>query len=89
MMNLAKLSSLKSELPIPELCKSLMDNITRVEDSNTERATFKEYLQCLCLLLEEPGNRVHTRNSESVPFLIKVLGNFKTPDEFTVSVCEK
>lgn len=50
-----------------------------------DETAFKEYLQCLCLLFEHPANREEIRNKGSLPFLIDMLRDFKTANEFMVS----
>ncbi|KAL3285359.1 hypothetical protein HHI36_019467 [Cryptolaemus montrouzieri] len=86
-MNFIRISQLKSDLPIPEICDGfvkLLKEYPLAQDFNDE---YIEYIRCLCYLLEHPSNRSSERCRESIPQLIRVLNDFKNPTEKILESC--
>ncbi|KAJ8954093.1 hypothetical protein NQ318_004398 [Aromia moschata] len=78
-MNFIRISQLKSELPIPEICDRFIEvlrNYSIIKEFNGECV---EYIQCLCYLLEHPANRNSERCGKCVPLLIQLLQEFREP----------
>ncbi|KAG5887936.1 hypothetical protein JTB14_003031 [Gonioctena quinquepunctata] len=87
-MNFIKISQLKSELPIPEICDRFIDEVLK-KDLNIEeyKEEYMEYIQCLCYLLENPANRNSERCGKCLPLLIKVLEAFREPSNTELECC--
>ncbi|CAH1155290.1 unnamed protein product [Phaedon cochleariae] len=73
-MNFIKISQLKSELPVPEICDKFIEEVMKKNyDTEEFKSECIEYIQCLCYLLEHPANRNIERCANCLPLLVKVL----------------
>ncbi|RZC36130.1 uncharacterized protein BDFB_007081 [Asbolus verrucosus] len=72
-MNFLKISQLKSDLPVPEIFDCFIEMLRNDAIIREFNSTCEECIQCLCYLLEHPGNRKNERCGDSIPLLITVL----------------
>ncbi|KAJ8913033.1 hypothetical protein NQ315_002049 [Exocentrus adspersus] len=86
-MNFIKISQLKSELPIPEICDRFIEVLRKYPVIKEFDGECVEYLQCLCYLLEHPANRNSERCGRSIPLLIQLLHDFQDPSNKVFECC--
>ncbi|KAJ8927879.1 hypothetical protein NQ314_019623 [Rhamnusium bicolor] len=86
-MNFIRISQLKSELPIPEICDRFIEVLKKYSIIKEFDGECVEYIQCLCYLLEHPANRNSERCGKCIPLLIQLLQEFQEPSNSVVECC--
>ncbi|KAK9877196.1 hypothetical protein WA026_016944 [Henosepilachna vigintioctopunctata] len=80
-MNFIRVSPLKSDLPIPEICGGFIKLLRESQISKAFKQEYRDYIKCLCYLLEHPVNRSTDRCLETIPQLIQLLREFQNFEE--------
>ncbi|XP_018333008.1 uncharacterized protein LOC108742330 [Agrilus planipennis] len=83
-MNLVRLSTVTTDLPVAEVTKILIENLKSERNAEMKK---REYLKCLCFLIQCAANREEMKKLGVIAALIDFLRSSQTPSDITLKNC--
>ncbi|XP_044756616.1 uncharacterized protein LOC123315105 [Coccinella septempunctata] len=86
-MNFIPASTLKSELPVPDITAGFV-KLLKEASSNKDaiKKEHKDYIKCLCFLLDAPINRDPERCEDAIPQLIRTLDDVQDENNDMIEI---
>ncbi|XP_045463087.1 uncharacterized protein LOC123672824 isoform X1 [Harmonia axyridis] len=86
-MNFISVSTLKSDIPVKDITAGFVKLLKNASVNKDEiKNEHKDYIKCLCFLLDDPINRDPNRCDDTIPQLIRTLDDVENPSNDVIEI---